>query len=42
MANSHSVSREDVHERTVDPVGQYRDRVGLNVEMVYLKVVKKS
>jgi hypothetical protein len=24
------------------PVGQYRDRVGLNVEMVYLKVVKKS
>ena len=25
-----------------DPVGQYRDRVGLNVEMVYLKVVEKS
>ncbi|HYB41619.1 MAG TPA: MBL fold metallo-hydrolase, partial [Candidatus Methylomirabilis sp.] len=24
------------------PIGQYRDRVGLNVEMVYLKVVKKS
>ena len=24
------------------PVGQYRDRVGQNVEMVYLKVVKKS
>jgi cyclase len=24
------------------PVGQYRDRIGLNVEMVYNKVVKKS
>jgi hypothetical protein len=24
------------------PVGQYRDRVGLKVEMAYLKVVKKS
>ena len=24
------------------PLGQYRDRVGLNVEMVYQKVVKKS
>lgn len=24
------------------PLGQYRDRVGLNVEMVYLKVVKKG
>ena len=23
------------------PLGQYRDRIGLNVEMVYLKVVKK-
>jgi murein L,D-transpeptidase YafK len=23
------------------PVGQYRDRVGQNVEMVYVKVVKK-
>jgi hypothetical protein len=24
------------------PVGQYRDRVGLNIEMVYVKLVKKS
>ena len=24
------------------PLGQYRDRIGLNVEMVYLKVVKKA
>ncbi len=24
------------------PLGQYRDRVGLNIEMVYVKVVKKS
>jgi glyoxylase-like metal-dependent hydrolase (beta-lactamase superfamily II) len=24
------------------PLGQYRDRVGVNVEMVYLKVVKKA
>jgi len=24
------------------PIGQYRDRVGLNVEMVYMKVVKKA
>ena len=24
------------------PLGRYRDRVGLNVEMVYLKVVKKA
>jgi cyclase len=24
------------------PVGQYRDRVGLNIEMVYLKMVKKG
>ena len=24
------------------PIGQYRDRIGLNVEMVYNKVVKKS
>ena len=24
------------------PIGQYRDRIGLNIEMVYNKVVKKS
>ena len=24
------------------PVGQYRDRVGVNIEAVYLKVVKKG
>jgi glyoxylase-like metal-dependent hydrolase (beta-lactamase superfamily II) len=24
------------------PLGQYRDRIGLNVEMVYQKVVKKA
>ena len=24
------------------PLGQYRDRVGLNIEMVYLKAVKKG
>ena len=24
------------------PLGRYRDRIGLNVEMVYLKTVKKS
>jgi hypothetical protein len=24
------------------PLGQYRDRVGLNIEMVYQKVVKKG
>jgi len=24
------------------PLGQYRDRVGLNVAMVYQKVVKKT
>jgi len=24
------------------PLGQYRDRVSLNVEMVYQKVVKKT
>ena len=24
------------------PVGQYRDRVGLNIEIVYAKVVKKG
>ena len=24
------------------PLGQYRDRIGLNVEMVYRKVVEKS
>jgi hypothetical protein len=24
------------------PLGQYRDRIGLNVEMVYRKVVAKS
>jgi len=24
------------------PTGRYRDRVGQNVEMVYLKVVKKA
>ena len=24
------------------PLGQYRDRIGLNIEMVYLKAVKKS
>jgi hypothetical protein len=24
------------------PLGQFRDRVGLNVEMVYQKVVKKA
>jgi len=26
----------------LDPLGQYRDRVGTNVEMVYRKVVKKA
>jgi hypothetical protein len=24
------------------PVGQYRDRVGINIEMVHKKVVKKA
>jgi hypothetical protein len=24
------------------PLGQYRDRIGLNVEMVYQKVIKKA
>ena len=24
------------------PIGQYRERIGLNVEMVYNKVVKKA
>ena len=24
------------------PLGQYRDRIGLNVEMVYNKIVKKA
>jgi hypothetical protein len=24
------------------PLGQYRDRIGLNVEMVYRKVIAKS
>ena len=24
------------------PLGQYRDRIGLNVEMVYRKVIKKT
>ncbi len=32
------------HERAMSkyPLGQYRDRVGLNIEMVYRKVVKRG
>jgi len=30
------------HGMSKYPLGQYRDRIGLNVEMVYQKVVKKS
>ena len=36
-------ARAEVRARHVQvPLGQYRDRVGTNVEMVYRKVVKKA
>ncbi len=33
-------SEREAHDIEAHPLGQYRDRVGLNIEMVYQKVVE--
>ena len=40
MVSDHIVFPERIDSKY--PVGQYHDRVGLNIEMVHKKVVKKA